>query len=343
MMMAATSNLEGFVSAATVVVAALLTAVLTVALLPWLTRVALAKPNARSSHSAPTPQGGGIAVIAATLVTVGAAFHTLSLGSPAVSIPAIAGAIIAMACLGAADDIRPLPAGLRLLLQAAVVEGVLFTMPAEWHIVSTIPLWLERSALLLGVLWFVNLVNFMDGLDWMTVAEVIPLTITLAVLGSIGALPPRAMILSLALGGAIAGFAYFNRPVARIFLGDVGSLPIGLILGVLLLLVAFGGHPAAALIPPLYYLADATITLLRRALRGDKLTQAHRTHFYQRATDNGFTVMDVVMRVFAINLCLGALSVLIVIVPGWTISIAALIASATLVAWLLFAFERGKA
>jgi UDP-N-acetylmuramyl pentapeptide phosphotransferase/UDP-N-acetylglucosamine-1-phosphate transferase len=343
MMIAGTSNLGVFGSAATVLIAALLAAILTVALLPWLTRVALAKPNARSSHQVPTPQGGGIAVIAATLMTAGVAFHTLSLGPPAVSIAAIATAIVAMACLGAADDIRPLPAAARLLLQTAIVAGVLYAMPAEWHIASPIPLWLERCILLIGVLWFVNLVNFMDGIDWMTVAEVIPLTVTLAVLGFMGALPARAAILSLALGGATAGFAYFNRPVARIFLGDVGSLPVGLILAILLLLVAYGGHPVAALIPPLYYLADATITLLRRALRGAKITQAHRTHFYQRATDKGFTVIDVVTRVFAINLCLGTLSVLTVILPGWTSSIASAIAGAALVAWLLFAFERGKA
>ncbi len=92
---------------------------------------------------------------------------------------------------------------------------------------------------------------------------------------------------------------------------------------------------------PLYYLADATITLLRRVVRGENVTQAHRTHFYQRATDRGFAVMDVVTRVFATNLCLGALAILTVVVP-WTGSIA-LIVSVALVGWLLFAFERGKA
>ena len=86
------------------------------------------------------------------------------------------------------------------------------------------------------------------------------------------------------------GFAYFNRPVARLFLGDVGSLPIGLLLGWLLLLLAANGHLAAALLMPLYYLADATITLLRRLFRGEPVWHAHRTHFYQLATDRGFTV-----------------------------------------------------
>ena len=95
------------------------------------------------------------------------------------------------------------------------------------------------------------------------------------------------------------GFAPFNKPVARLFLGDVGSLPIGLLLGWLLLQLAAKGHLAAALILPLYYLADATITLACRIARGEPIWQAHRTHFYQRATDNGFSVPAIVTRVFA--------------------------------------------
>ena len=103
-----------------------------------------------------------------------------------------------------------------------------------------------------------------------------------------GSLPQEATLVALTLCGAMIGFAPFNRPVAQLFLGDVGSLPIGLLLGWLLILLAGGGHLAAALLLPLYYLADATITLLRRLVKGEKVTQAHRTHFYQRAMDNGF-------------------------------------------------------
>jgi UDP-N-acetylmuramyl pentapeptide phosphotransferase/UDP-N-acetylglucosamine-1-phosphate transferase len=338
-----TSDLSALASVTVVVIAALLTAILIVALLPWLTRVALAKPNARSSHHVPTPQGGGIAVITTTLVVAGAAFQTLSPNTLTMPVLAIAIAVVAMAGLGAAADIRPLPVELRLLFQAAVIAGVLYAMPVALHVIPAMPLWIERCLLLIGALWFVNLVNFMDGIDWMTVAEVIPLTATFAILGFAGELPDYATVLALALSGATAGFAYFNRPIARIFLGDVGSLSIGLILGILLLFVAGGGHPVAALIMPLYYLADATITLLRRVVRGEKITQAHRTHFYQRATDKGFTVMDIVTRVFAINLGLGALAILTVVVPGRASSVAALIASVALVGWLLFAFERGKA
>jgi len=330
--------------AVTVIFAAAMSALLIVALLPWLKRYALAKPNARSSHRTPTPQGGGIAVIAATLGAVAVALAIFSRGALLdLSLPKVLAAVLIMTCLGAFDDIRPLPAGLRLILQAMVIAGVIYTLPDQLRVVPQLPWWLERLLLLIGGLWFVNLVNFMDGIDWMTVAEVIPITATLTVLGTAGALPSYGTVLALALGGAMIGFAYFNRPTAKIFLGDVGSLPTGLIIGWLLLLVAGGGHLVAAVVMPLYYLADATITLFRRLVRREPFWEGHRTHFYQRATAKGFTTMAVVARVFAVNIGLGILAVISVIVPGRPSEIAALSVGAVLVAWLLVTFERGRA
>ena len=329
--------------AVTVIFAALMSALLIVALLPWLKRYALAKPNARSSHRTPTPQGGGIAVVAATLSAVAVALAIFSLGvSHDLNLPKVVAAALIMTCLGAFDDIRPLPPGLRLTLQAVVVAGIIYTLPDQLRVVPLLPWWVERLLLLIGGLWFVNLVNFMDGIDWMTVAEVIPITATLTVLGTAGALPFYGTVLALALGGATIGFAYFNRPTAKVFLGDVGSLPIGLILGWLLLLVASGGHLVAAVVMPLYYLADATITLFRRLIRREPFWEGHRTHFYQRATDKGFATMAVVARVFVVNIGLGILAVISVIVPGRPSEIAALAVGAGLVAWLLVTFERGR-
>src|ERR1700683_1069241 len=289
--------------AVTVIFAALTSALLIVALLPWLKRHALAKPNARSSHRAPPPQGAGIAVIAVRLGGAGVAMSIFSLGvSPDLNLPKVVAAALLMTCLGAIDDIRPLPAGLRLILQAVVIAAVIYTLPDQLRVVPLLPWWIERLLLLVGGLWFVNLVNFMDGIDWMTVAEVIPITATLTMLGIAGALPSYGTVLALALGGAMIGFAYFNRPTAKIFLGDVGSLPIGLIIGWLLLLLAGGSHLVAAVLVPLYFFAAATITLFRRLIRREPFWEGHRTHFYQRATDRGFTTMAVVARVFAVNM-----------------------------------------
>jgi UDP-N-acetylmuramyl pentapeptide phosphotransferase/UDP-N-acetylglucosamine-1-phosphate transferase len=330
-------------SVAIAVIAAVVCAGLIFLIRPWLQRYALAQPNARSSHKIPTPQGGGIAVVAATMVVAYGAFFFFPSGSSAVApSPILLAAVIVMAGIGVTADLRPISVAPRLLLQILTVAAVIYALPADLRLVPALPWWVERILMVLGGVWFVNLVNFMDGLDWITAAEVIPMTAALAVIGLCGMLPPSAIIISLALCGAMVGFAYFNRPVAKLFLGDVGSLPIGLLLGWLLVLLAGNGGRAPALLLPLYYLADSTLTLLRRLVKGEPVWQAHRSHFYQRATDGGFTVIAVVARVFAINLGLAALAIVIVILPGRFNDLAALAAGAALVAWLFTVFARGK-
>jgi UDP-N-acetylmuramyl pentapeptide phosphotransferase/UDP-N-acetylglucosamine-1-phosphate transferase len=312
---------------------------LIVVLRPFLQRYALAKPNARSSHVKPTPQGGGIAVLAATVLATGVGLFAL--GAPAAPLTGAFTTASVMACIGAADDIHPLGVVPRLVLQAAAVATLLYSLPDELRVLPVLPWWPERILLFLGGLWFVNLVNFMDGIDWMTVVEIVPIMAGLATLGYLGAFAPVGIAVALALGGAMLGFAYFNRPTARLFLGDVGSLPIGLITGWLLVLLAGDGHLAAALLLPLYYLADATLTLVRRLAKGEKVWQAHRTHYYQRATDRGFTVTAIVARVFVVNLALAALAVVTVAVPGVVSALACLCVGAALVGWVLARFARG--
>ena len=288
--------------------AAMLSAGITWAIRPLLLRHALAKPNARSSHRIPTPQGAGIAVIGATLAVTGAiaAYADPMHGN----IPfAIFAATLFIAIVGFADDVKSIPVLPRLMLQAVAVGAVLLTAPGDLRIIPACPLWIERGLLLVAGLWFVNLVNFMDGLDWMTVAEVVPIAGAVVVLGWFGEFPLSAAIVAAALCGGMLGFAPFNRPVAKIFLGDVGSLPIGLLLGWFLLQLAWHQQFVAVLLLPLYYLSDASVTLLQRLVRGEPFWAAHRSHFYQRATDNGFTVSRVVSEVFALNIALAVLAV----------------------------------
>jgi len=287
------------------VVAAIICAVLIRLLKPWLQRYALARPNARSSHVVPTPQGAGIAVIAATLLVAGVAAMLLHIGAQRT----LFASTIFIALVGIADDIKPIPVLPRLLLQSAAVGAVIFAMPTELRVAPILPLIVERGVMLVAGLWFVNLVNFMDGLDLMTAAEVVPVAGALVLLGWLGDLLVTPTIMAASLGGAMLGFAPFNRPVAKVFLGDVGSLPIGLLLGWCLLQLALTGHVAAALLLPLYYLMDATLTLLRRMAGGEPFWAAHRSHFYQRATDNGYSVMQVVSEVFVLNLMLAALAI----------------------------------
>jgi UDP-N-acetylmuramyl pentapeptide phosphotransferase/UDP-N-acetylglucosamine-1-phosphate transferase len=284
---------------------ALVTAAACRALRPLLLRYALARPNARSSHKEPTPQGGGIALLIGMIAALGAAL-AFSLPAGPSEIAMMMGAAVALGIVGAVDDIRPLSPALRLGLQALGVGVVVsFLPPLD---LPFLPPQLERPfAVLLGV-WFVNLTNFMDGLDWLTVAGFAPFAGFVAVMGLSGVIPPEPALTGAALLGALLGFAPINRPVARLFLGDVGALSIGLIGAYLLYRVAGTAGVIPALILPLYHVTDATMTLLRRLLSGERVWVAHRTHAYQRATDNGFSVLSVSLHVAALNLLLCGLA-----------------------------------
>ncbi|WP_267425403.1 glycosyl transferase [Methylobacterium sp. GC_Met_2] len=320
--------------------AAALSAGLILRLFPLLQRYALARPNARSSHRVPTPQGGGIAVVTALVTISGLLIAAPEIGGRPDWIW-LAGCALALALLGAVDDVRPLPAGVRLVTQAVAV-GLLV-----WHLdgrlLPGLPLGLERGLALVAGLWFVNLTNFMDGLDWMIVAEIVPVSGALLLFGLAGLLPPLPTLVAACLLGAVLGFAPFNRPVAKLFLGDVGALPIGLVTAWLLWHLATAGGLAAALLLPLIYLADASLTLAARAGRRERIWEAHRGHFYQRATVNGLTVPGVVGRVFAVNLALAALAAATLFWPSWPVTLAALVAGLALVALLLRRFARAPA
>jgi UDP-N-acetylmuramyl pentapeptide phosphotransferase/UDP-N-acetylglucosamine-1-phosphate transferase len=328
---------------ALIVLAGLASAGLIVLMGPLFVRYALARPNARSSHKAPTPQGGGVAVVIGSFIALAAV--ALFGGADSVrfaELVPLGAAVVLLMAVGVADDIFSLAALPRLALQAVAVIAMVATLPAELRALPTAPLVVERGIEVVAVLWFVNLVNFMDGIDWITVAEVVPITAGVFVLALLGAVPQAPALIALALLGAMLGFAPFNRPVAKLFLGDGGSLPIGLVLAWLLLQLAGNGHLAAALLLPLYYVADATITLLRRMARGERITQAHRSHFYQVATTRGFSVMDVVRRAFAANVVLAWLAVTTVLFDSTVFDVIALLLGAAEVTLLLRALARGR-
>lgn len=320
------------------IAAALICAGLIKLLLPLLRRYALARPNARSSHTEPTPQGAGVAVIAASLLTAGAAAASMGLAIPFL----LFGATLFIALVGFVDDIRSIPVLPRLLLQAAAVGAVLFWAPADLRIAPSLPLGVERGLILLAGLWFVNLVNFMDGLDLMTVAEVVPIAGSMTLLGSLNGFPALTTLIAAALCGAMAGFAFFNRPIAKVFLGDVGSLPVGLLLGWCLLQLAWHGQLTAALLLPLYYLADATLTLLHRIVKREPFWAAHRSHFYQRATNNGFSAIRVVTEVFVLNIGLAALAIISVDANSMLVNVLTLLVAAIGVALILYRFSGAR-
>jgi UDP-N-acetylmuramyl pentapeptide phosphotransferase/UDP-N-acetylglucosamine-1-phosphate transferase len=317
----------------------LISAALIVALRPLLARYALARPNARSSHKIPTPQGGGIAVLAPVLLVALPAAFWLASPPGGVEAAALGAAALGLAAVGGIDDIWPLPAMIRIVLQAIAVTAVAVASGEQRILPDIVPLWLERGLVVLAGVWFVNVVNFMDGIDLITVAEVVPIAAAVALLGAAGLIPFWIALIGAALLGGMLGFAPFNRPVAKLFLGDVGSLPIGLLVGWMLLKLAVAGALAAAVLLPLYYLADATITLLRRLARGERVWEAHRQHFYQQAIDrNGFSVAGVASHVFVVNLALTGLALITVLWPAWPVQLGAVIAGGALVMSVLRRF-----
>ncbi len=193
-----------------------------------------------------------------------------------------------------------------------------------------VPLVLERALLGLGWLWMINLTNFMDGIDGIAASEVIAIAIGYVAVTSAAGLPGGLVPLALILAGAAAGYLIWNWHPARIFMGDVGSIPAGFLIGWLMLDLAYRGQPAAALILPAYFLADATLTLLKRLFKGEKPWQAHKTHYYQRAAQGRATPPQVVSAVSIANVGLIALALVSVKLPA-----AALLAAALVVLFLL--------
>ena len=334
-------------SALLLALAAVLTLVLNRLLHPVLVRYALARPNARSSHKIPTPQGGGIAVVGVTLaMLIALTAGTVTTGIEPTRLGLLVGAAALLAVVGAVDDIRPLPVLLRLSLQFVSAIAIVMSLPPESAPLGKLPLpiptLLENVVLVFGLVWFINLTNFMDGIDWMTVVELVPITAAIALFSHIGVLPKAAGLLALLLTGALIGFAPANRHVARLFLGDVGSLPLGGLVGWLLIVLAGAGHIYAALILPMYYLADSGITLVQRWRRGEKVWQAHRSHYYQRALDAGFSAPEVTAAVLRLNIMLAALALTTVVIKKMVVGWAALAIAVMLTAWLLQMLERGK-
>ena len=292
-------------------------------------REILDRPNERSSHREPTPRGGGIAVIAVILLCWIALARAGLVSSTVLGIAA--GAAL-LAIVSWVDDLRSLSPMMRLLAQAAAVAIGVSVLPGPRDL-------LVLAATGLLWVWWVNLFNFMDGIDGLAGSEAGAIGAGLLLFATVGVGgDPALQILSATVIGAAAGFLVWNWSPARIFLGDVGSVPLGYLLGFLLLDLACRGWWKIALILPLYFLADATITLARRLLRGEPVWRAHREHFYQQAVRLGLGHAAVVKRVIAADLVL--------IGCGWAAengwSAVSLGASAVTTAILLTALARGS-
>ncbi len=325
-------------AAAVAAAASLSSGLATRALIPLLRRSnVLDRPNERSSHAVPTPRGGGIAVIGTVLliwVGAGAAGRV----TPEIFLVCLAAGLLAAVCW--IDDLHGLSPVTRLTAQAATVVIGLLALPEADNAVLG---WLGSTAYFtaLGLLWmwWVNLYNFMDGIDGIAGSQAAAISGGLLLLTGLGSgVDPTVALLAAAILGASLGFLAWNWSPARIFLGDVGSAPLGYLTGYLLIGLATTGRWKVALILPLYFLADATITLARRLVRGERVWQAHRQHYYQQAVRRGLGHAAVVKRVIAADLLLVAC--------GWAAENGAgglaLAAALAVVAVLLATLARGR-
>ncbi len=247
-------------------------------------RAILDHPNERSSHDRAVPRGGGIAVmaviVAAWLLLSWHGGMALGDSDNLIIIALLAAALAGFSFL---DDLRGLPALQRLLLQTLAVALGCLALPDGPVFQGLLPGVADRLAAGFVWLWFVNLFNFMDGIDGITAVESGSIGIGIVLITYAGGIavhlaPPAAV-----LAGAAVGFGFWNWRPAKIFLGDVGSVGLGFLLGWLLLSLASAGLWIPALLLALYYLCDATWTIVRRILRGEPFWRAHRSHFYQYA------------------------------------------------------------
>jgi UDP-N-acetylmuramyl pentapeptide phosphotransferase/UDP-N-acetylglucosamine-1-phosphate transferase len=323
-------------------VSAALTIALLLAVEPLLVRYVMATPNARSSHAVPTPQGAGIAVMLALIMVCTAVLLNVPGIPDRISLLQVLVAAFGLSLLGLADDAHALSVPGRFIGQGLAALIVVFSLPSGLAFFPDfLPLAVERALLCVGIVYFVNAVNFLDGIDMITIAQVVPMTLGAAILTLLGHLPISAGVLTLALLGGMAGFFPFNKHKAKLFLGDAGSLPIGLCLAYLLILVA-GANMAAALLFALYTLSDSMVTLCKRAWRGEHVFSAHRSHYYQRAISAGYSVKEVSGLVFLLGLLLGGLGIVAVLLNSTMADIVLLAVGAVCTAGVLYAFGRGR-
>lgn len=297
-------------------------------------------PNQRSSHSVPIPRGGGVAIIVTIFVISTIIFVIQGSGRDDIR-DALSLSVLGLAFVSWRDDRVPLSWHLRLGAQVCAVALLLAVLPIGATLSRDIPYLLALALLAPTWLWVINLFNFMDGIDALFASQMIALSVgsalCLAFIGAEWTLIACALVLT----GAMLGFLMLNWPPAQIFLGDVGSIPLGFLAGFIMLVLAGHGLWGVALALPAPFLADATLTLLVRLWRRERLTQAHRSHFYQRAAGlDRARHRAVVLRFIVASLLLIALSLSGLVIGGWQGQLLTLLGALIIASTLLWHLQQ---
>ncbi|MBW3833730.1 MraY family glycosyltransferase [Aeromonas dhakensis] len=282
----------------------------------------LDQPNHRSSHQVPTPRGGGMAIVATFLLAAPLFITRIPLpsGISQSSFALIWVAALGIALVGFIDDHISLKPRTRLIVQsmaAALVVSAVDGLPELTFFGWQLDLaWLGYLLAWLGVIWFINLYNFMDGIDGLAAGEAVVICLFMAFFHYLVGGEWSSAGLSLLLGASAAGFLCWNFPPARIFMGDGGSGFLGLMLASLMLLDAASAPQFlwAWLVMLGVFVVDATWTLLNRYRRKCRLSEAHRTHAFQYAARRWQSHRNVTLTVLLINsLWLAPIAVMIVL------------------------------
>lgn len=263
-------------------------------------------PTTRSSHEQPTPRGGGLGFVVAYLAALPALHEARLLTFELMT--ALIWAGIAVSAIGFADDHRHVPARYRLLVHVLAASWLAYWLgvPSASEVFGpevSWPAWLSTVLVVLCVLWIVNLYNFMDGIDGLASVEAVTAGLGAALLAYLAHPAETLWILPLFLAAAVAGFLPLNLPPARIFMGDVGSGFLGVSLAALAV-DSLSRAPSlfwSWMILLAVFVVDATITLIRRLTRRERIYDAHRSHAYQHAARR-FGHRAVTVAVGAVNL-----------------------------------------
>ena len=286
-------------------------------------------------------QIGGLVVIPIYLIGIAVAASRMPEFRPMLSV--LGGSAALLWIVGIIDDHRHVAVSLRLAAQVGVALAVAFSLdPAASLSAGMLPWWIERVLVGLGLVYFINMTNFMDGMDLMTVVGLgMPLLLCLALLLT-NPLGDPVGYPTLVLAAALVGFGAVNLPPARLYLGDNGSLPLGLAGGVLAAHLASGAGPVAALLPFGYYFADSATTLAMRLIGGENILEAHSKHAYQVARKAGRPVLWVVAHLVVLNLAL-AIAARMAVGASWMAQTGLAAVGAALCVAVIVHFRRQRA
>jgi Fuc2NAc and GlcNAc transferase len=284
-------------------------------------------PNSRSSHIRPVPRGGGVAIVAAFIVAL------VALAGNAPLLVVVVPGASAVAAIGWFDDRRGASPRVRAavhLVAAIWAVAWLGGLPGLQFGTGHIPLGPFGAVLaVVGVVWFLNLFNFMDGIDGIAASQAVLIGLVAGLIAWLN--DDRSLATAwLLLAGSAAGFMVWNWPPARIFMGDVGSGFLGYCMAVLALFGERSGSvPLAAWIVLVAVFGfDATVTLVRRLIHGERVYEAHRRHAYQRAVVSGFTHRTVTLAAAALTTLLGVAALVAALRPEamWPVLLVAFLA-----------------